>query len=61
MDMVKMGRKNADSLMENLENNAGIYRAAHLTEVDSKSLRFKKREIQPDGLSHYSLYVKGFM
>lgn len=61
MDMVKMGRKNADSLVGNLENNAGIYRAAHLTKVDSKSLRFKKREIQPDGLSHYSLYVKGFM
>lgn len=61
MDMVKMGRKNADPLVGSLENNAGIYRAAHLTKVDSKSLRFKKREIQPNGLSHYSLYVKGFM
>lgn len=61
MDMVKMGRKNADPLVGNLENNAGIYRAAQLTRVDLDNLRFNKREIQPEGLSHYSLYVKGFM
>lgn len=61
MDMVKMGRKNADPLVGNLENNAGIYRAAQLTKVDLDKLRFNKREIQPGGLGHYSLYVKGFM
>lgn len=61
MDMVKMGRKNADPLVGSLENKAGIYQAAQLTKVDFSSLRFKKREIQPEGLGHYSLYVKGFM
>lgn len=61
MDMVKMGRKNADPLVGNLENNAGIYRAAQSTKVDFDSLCFKKRGIQPNGVGHYSLYVKGFM
>lgn len=61
MDMVKMGRKNADPLVGNLEDGTSIYRAAQLTKVDLKVLRFRKREIQPDCLGHYSLYVKGFM
>jgi hypothetical protein len=56
MDMVKMGRKNADPLVGIPQDGHRNYSAGQSNEVDMKSLKFRKRA----RLGHYSLYVKGF-
>lgn len=55
---LKMGRKNADTLVglpTALQRN---YNAAETRGIDRKTLRFKKRL---DGSMHFSMYVKGFV
>ncbi|KAF2787459.1 HET-domain-containing protein [Melanomma pulvis-pyrius CBS 109.77] len=56
MDMVKMGRKNADPLVGIPQDGHRNYSAGQSNGVDMKSLKFRKRA----RLGHYSLYVKGF-
>lgn len=53
---MKMGRKNADSLVGLPGSTQRGYSAAGTKVVDMKTLRFRKRP----GLGHYSLFVKGF-
>lgn len=55
---LKMGRKNADTLVglpTALQRN---YNAAETRGIDKKTLRFKKRL---NGNMHFSMYVKGFV
>ncbi|KAH8728584.1 heterokaryon incompatibility protein-domain-containing protein [Phaeosphaeriaceae sp. PMI808] len=56
MDMVKMGRKNADPLVGTPQDGHRNYSAGQTKGVDLKTLQFKKRA----NLGHYSLYLKGF-
>lgn len=56
MDMVKMGRKNADPLVGIPQDGHRNYSAGQSNEVDLKSLKFRRRA----RLGHYSLYVNGF-
>lgn len=56
MDMVKMGRKNADPLVGSPQDGHRNYNAGQSKGIDLKVLRFRKRP----RLGHYSLYVKGF-
>lgn len=56
MDMVKMGRKNADPLVGIPEDGHRNYNAGQSIGVDLETLKFRKRA----RLGHYSLYVKGF-
>ncbi|KAF2490030.1 hypothetical protein BU16DRAFT_553263 [Lophium mytilinum] len=56
MDMVKMGRKNADPLVGIPQDGHRNYSAGQSNGVDLATLKFKKRA----RLGHYSLYVKGF-
>lgn len=53
---LKMGRKNADSLVGLSTLAKQKYSAAETKAVDMKALRFRKRP----NLGHYSLYIKGF-
>ncbi|KAF2444101.1 HET-domain-containing protein [Karstenula rhodostoma CBS 690.94] len=56
MDMVKMGRKNADPLVGTPQDGRRNYNACQLWGVDVKEIKFRRRA----RLGHYSLYVKGF-
>jgi hypothetical protein len=56
MDMVKMGRKNADPLVGIPQDGHRNYSAGQSNEVDLKTLKFRRRA----RLGHYSLYVNGF-
>ena len=56
MDMVKMGRKNADPLVGVPQDGRRNYNACQLIGVDVKDVEFRRRA----RLGHYSLYVKGF-
>ena len=56
MDMVKMGRKNADPLVGTPQDGHRNYSAGQSKVVDLEILRFRRRP----RLNHYSLYVKGF-
>jgi hypothetical protein len=56
MDMVKMGRKNADPLAGVPQDGHRNYSAGQTKRVDLETLRFRKRP----RCNHYSLYVKGF-
>jgi hypothetical protein len=56
MPTLKMGRKNADSLVGLPTLAQRNYNAAETKAIDMKALRFRKRP----NLGHYSLYVKGF-
>ncbi|KAF2854236.1 hypothetical protein T440DRAFT_544500 [Plenodomus tracheiphilus IPT5] len=56
MDMVKMGRKNADPLVGTPQDGHRNYSAGQSRKVDLETLQIKRRP----HLGHYSLYVKGF-
>jgi hypothetical protein len=56
MDMVKMGRKNADPLVGIPQDGHRNYNAGQTKRIDLESLKFRKRA----RCHHYSLYVKGF-
>lgn len=56
MDMMKMGRKNADPLVGIPQDGHRNYSAGQSKEVDLKTLQFRRRA----HLGHYSLYLKGF-
>lgn len=56
MDMVKMGRKNADPLVGTPQDGHRNYNAGQSNKIDLEALTFKRRA----RLGHYSLYVKGF-
>jgi hypothetical protein len=56
MDMVKMGRRNADPLVGTPQDGHRNYSAGQSKVVDLETLQFKKR----GQLGHYSLYLKGF-
>ncbi|KAL5380794.1 hypothetical protein DPSP01_007595 [Paraphaeosphaeria sporulosa] len=56
MDMVKMGRKNADPLVGTPQDGRRNYNACQLWGVDVDDIKFRRRA----RLGHYSLYVKGF-
>lgn len=56
MDMVKMGRKNADPLVGSPQEGHRNYSAGQSKEVCLETLQIKRRF----HLGHYSLYVKGF-
>jgi hypothetical protein len=57
---LKMGRKNADTLVGLPPSNQSLqrnYNAAQTKQVDVKALKFRRRS----SLSHFSMYVKGFI
>lgn len=57
---LKMGRKNADTLVGLPPSNQSLqrnYNAAQTKVVDRKTLKFRKRS----EMKHYSMYVKGFI
>ncbi|KAF2032465.1 HET-domain-containing protein [Setomelanomma holmii] len=56
MDMMKMGRKNADPLVGTPQDGHRNYSAGQTKVVDFKTLQFKRRA----HLGHHSLYLKGF-
>jgi hypothetical protein len=56
MDMVKMGRKNADPLVGVPQDGHRNYNAGQTKKIDLESLKFRKRP----RCHHYSLYLKGF-
>jgi hypothetical protein len=56
MDMVKMGRRNADPLVGTPLDGHRNYSAGQTKVVDLETLKFKRRA----QLGHYSLYLKGF-
>ncbi|KAH8600681.1 heterokaryon incompatibility protein-domain-containing protein [Bisporella sp. PMI_857] len=56
MDMVKMGRKNADPLVGIPQDGHRNYNAGQTKKLDLKTLKFRRRP----RCHHYSLYVKGF-
>lgn len=56
MDMVKMGRRNADPLVGTPQDGHRNYSAGQTKVVDLDTLQFKRRS----QLGHYSLYLKGF-
>jgi Heterokaryon incompatibility protein (HET) len=56
MDMVKMGRENADPLVGIPQDGHRNYNAGQTKKIDLESLKFRKRP----RCHHYSLYVKGF-
>jgi Heterokaryon incompatibility protein (HET) len=56
MDMVKLGRKNADPLAGIPQDGHRNYSAGQTKKIDLKTLRFRRRP----RCNHYSLYVKGF-
>ncbi|KAJ4420396.1 hypothetical protein N0V82_004385 [Gnomoniopsis sp. IMI 355080] len=56
VEITKMGRKNADPLVGNLDNGEGTYSAAQSKKQNREEIKFKKRA----RLGHYSLYVRGF-
>lgn len=56
MDMVKMGRKNADPLTGIPQDGHRNYSAGQTKRIDLDTLKFRKRP----RCNHYSLYVKGF-
>jgi hypothetical protein len=56
MDIVKMGRRNADPLVGTPQDGHRNYSAGQSKVVDLETLRFKRRA----QLGHYSLYLKGF-
>ncbi|KAI3327310.1 hypothetical protein HD806DRAFT_531888 [Xylariaceae sp. AK1471] len=57
MQMLKMGRKNADSLVGLPQPGYGNYAASLSASVDLRMIKAKKRPV----LGHYSLYVQGFI
>ncbi|EAT84175.2 hypothetical protein SNOG_07899 [Parastagonospora nodorum SN15] len=56
MDMMKMGRRNADPLVGTPQDGHRNYSAGQTKVVDLKTLQFKRRA----HLGHHSLYLKGF-
>ncbi|KAH6702811.1 heterokaryon incompatibility protein-domain-containing protein [Leptodontidium sp. MPI-SDFR-AT-0119] len=56
MDMVKMGRKNADPLVGAPQDGHRNYNAGQTKKLDLKTLKFRRRP----RCHHYSLYVEGF-
>jgi hypothetical protein len=56
MEMVKMGRRNADPLVGTPQDGHRNYSAGQSKVVDLETLQFRKRT----QLGHYSLYLKGF-
>jgi hypothetical protein len=56
MDMVKMGRKNADPLVGIPQDGHRNYNAGQTKKLDLKTLKFRRRP----RCHHYSLYVQGF-
>lgn len=56
MDMVKMGRKNADPLVGVPQDGHRNYNAGQTKRLDLKHLKFRRRP----RCGHYSLYVRGF-
>jgi hypothetical protein len=56
MDMLKMGRKNADPLVGVPQDGHRNYSAGQTKEVELENIGFKRRA----HLGHYSLYLKGF-
>lgn len=56
---LKMSRKNADPLVGLPSTTHKIYAAADTKNVDTKSLKFRKRS--GSELNHYSMYVRGFV
>jgi hypothetical protein len=56
MDMVKMGRKNADPLVGIPQDGHRNYNAGQTKKLDLQTLKFRRRP----RCHHYSLYVKGF-
>lgn len=56
MDMVKMGRRNADPLVGTPQDGHRNYSAGQSKVVDLSTLQFRRRA----QLGHYSLYLKGF-
>ena len=65
IDGLRMGRKNADSLVGLPNVTHRNYNAAETKGLDRKAFRFRKRVVDPKKPSefsnHFSLYVKGFV
>jgi len=60
IDGLRMGRKNADSLVGLPNLSHRNYNAAETKSLDKKVFRFRKRVTKPS-LNHFSLFVKGFV
>lgn len=60
---MKMGRKNADTLVGLPSMTQRNYNAAETKQIDIECLKFRKRPDDPKGnfKGHFSMYVKGFV